>query len=106
MNIGGNPGAASVNRVGLRIISNPSGGSGVNAALWVTAGLAQFDGALAHAGTTLGFFGTTPAVQPPAYTPTNVTTDRTYDADSTTLDEVADVLGTLIADLQSLGVIG
>ena len=44
LNIGGNPGAASVNRVGLRIISNPSGGSGINAALWVTAGLSRFDG--------------------------------------------------------------
>lgn len=44
LNVGGNPGAASTNRVGLRIISNPTGGSGVNAALWVTAGLSQFDG--------------------------------------------------------------
>lgn len=35
------------------------------------------------------------------YTPTNVTTDRSFNADSTTLDEVADVLGTLIADLQA-----
>lgn len=41
-----------------------------------------------------------------AYTPTNVTTDRSYDADSTTLDEIADVLGTLIADLQTIGLIG
>jgi hypothetical protein len=40
------------------------------------------------------------------YTPTNVTTDRSYDANATTLDEVADVLGSLIADLQSLGVLG
>lgn len=31
-----------------------------------------------------------------AYTITNVNTDRTFDADSTTLGEVADVLGTLI----------
>lgn len=54
----------------------------------------------------LGFFNSTPVVQPGAYTPTNVTTDRSYDANSTTLDEVADVLGTLIADLKSLGLIG
>lgn len=40
------------------------------------------------------------------YAPSNVTTDRTYDANSTTLDEVADVLGTLIADLQSIGILG
>lgn len=35
----------------------------------------------------------------------NVTTDRTYDADSTTTDELADVLGTLISDLRTKGVI-
>ena len=42
---------------------------------------------------------------PATYTPSNVTTDRTYDADATTLDEVADVLGTLIADLKLTGII-
>lgn len=54
----------------------------------------------------IGFFGTTPATQPPAYTPTNVTTDRSFDADAAGTAELADVLGTLIADLQSLGIIG
>jgi len=44
LNVGGNPSTASTNRVGVRIISNPSGGSGINAALWVTAGLSRFDG--------------------------------------------------------------
>jgi hypothetical protein len=39
------------------------------------------------------------------YTPTNVSTDRAYDANATTLDELADVLGTLIADLQAIDVI-
>ena len=42
---------------------------------------------------------------PATYTPTNVTTDRTYDADSTTTAELADVLGSVIADLQSIGLI-
>jgi len=45
----------------------------------------------------------TPA--PNAYTPTNVTLDRSYDADVTTLAEVADVLGTLITDLQAKGIL-
>ena len=36
-----------------------------------------------------------------AYTPTNVTTDRSYDANATTIDELADIVGTLIADLQA-----
>jgi len=54
----------------------------------------------------IGFNGVTPAVLSAAYTATNVTTDRTYDANVTTLDEVADVLGTLIADLKARGVVG
>jgi len=40
-----------------------------------------------------------------AYTPTNVVTTRTYDANATSIDELADVLGTLIADLQAINVI-
>lgn len=39
------------------------------------------------------------------YTPTNVVTTRTYDANATSIDELADVLGTLIADLQAINVI-
>jgi hypothetical protein len=41
-----------------------------------------------------------------AYTTTNVTTDRSYDANATTLDEIADVLGTLIADLKAKSILG
>lgn len=40
------------------------------------------------------------------YAASNVTTDRTFDADSTTLAEVADVLGTLIADLREKRIVG
>lgn len=40
---------------------------------------------------------------PETYSATNVTTDRTYDADATTLNELADVVGTLIADLRAQG---
>ncbi|MEK9208035.1 MAG: hypothetical protein AAB922_06105 [Patescibacteria group bacterium] len=39
------------------------------------------------------------------YTPTNVTTDRAYDADTVVIAELADVVGTLIADLQKWGII-
>lgn len=42
-------------------------------------------------------------VNPPAYTISNLTIDRTFDADSTSTAELADVLGTLIADLQQSG---
>jgi len=39
------------------------------------------------------------------YTETNVVVDRSYDADSSSVDELADVLGTLIADLRSVNII-
>ncbi len=45
-------------------------------------------------------------VKSSAYTVTNGSTDRTYDANAMSLDEIADVLGTLIADLQATGIIG
>lgn len=35
----------------------------------------------------------------------NVTPDRAYDANATTTDELADVLGTLVADLKTKGVL-
>jgi hypothetical protein len=41
----------------------------------------------------------------PAYTITNVTTDRSYDANATTIDELADTLGTLVADLRARALI-
>lgn len=40
-----------------------------------------------------------------AYTPSNVTSDRSFDADDTSLDELADVLGSLIVSLQGAGII-
>jgi len=46
-----------------------------------------------------------PSKSAASYTVTNVTEDRAFDADSTTLDELADVLGTLIADLKATGII-
>jgi len=64
------------------------------------------EGALDHNGGTLGFFGVTPAAQSSPYTASNVITDRSFDANAMTLDELADVLGTLIADLQALGLLG
>lgn len=39
------------------------------------------------------------------YAPTNVSTDRAYDADTVVVAELADVVGTLIADLKSRGII-
>jgi hypothetical protein len=42
---------------------------------------------------------------PATYNESNVVTDRTYDANSTTVAELADVLGTLIADLRTIGIV-
>lgn len=52
----------------------------------------------------VAFNGATPAAQPD-YTVTNRTTDRTYDCNATTTDELADVLGTLILDLTNIGLL-
>ena len=46
---------------------------------------------------------TTPLAQ--TYIASNVTTDRTFNANSTTIDELSDILGTLIEDLRSLGLV-
>jgi hypothetical protein len=42
---------------------------------------------------------------PSAYTASNVITDRAYDANITSLDELSDVVGTLISDLKYAGVL-
>lgn len=41
-----------------------------------------------------------------AYTITNGTTDRTYDANATTIDELADVVYTMWSDLNAKGILG
>lgn len=68
--------------------------------------LADGSGSLALTGG-IGLWGTTPpASQPTGYTtPANLTTDRTFDANNTTVAELADVLGTLIEDLKTTGII-
>lgn len=68
-------------------------------------GECEIDGALNHDGTTVGFFGVAPATRAAAYTVTNLTTDRAYDANASSVAELADVLGTLIADLRTYGLV-
>lgn len=48
---------------------------------------------------------TKPNVEGWAGNQTNVTVDRGFNANSTTVDELADVLGTLIADLIEIGLL-
>lgn len=54
-------------------------------------------------GTGIGFFATAPVAQSTGWAVTNVTPDKVFDANSTSVDELADVLGTLITYLISRG---
>lgn len=54
----------------------------------------------------LGFYGHATAIQPSAYTITNDSADRALDCNSTSLDELSDLVGTLVKDLQSTGMLG
>jgi hypothetical protein len=54
----------------------------------------------------VGFYNTAPTAQASGYTTfSNLNADRTCDADATTVDELADILGTLIEDLKLTGLI-
>lgn len=65
----------------------------------------EIDGSLNHDGGKIGFFASTPTVQASAYTITNLTIDKTFDADSTTVAELADIIGSLFVDLKSYGLL-
>jgi hypothetical protein len=66
----------------------------------------EVTGDLNHDGANVGFYGATPVPQQTGFTTfANLTTQRTLDANSTSVGEVADVLGTLIEDLKATGVI-
>jgi len=66
----------------------------------------EVDGAFNHDGTTVGFRGVAPVAISAAYTPTNVTTDRSWNCNATTIDELADVVATVVGDLQLQGLLG
>lgn len=74
--------------------------------VWDTAAREFMRGEASGSAAMIGFLGAAAVARTSAYTPTNVTTDRSYDANATTVDELADVLGTLIADLQAFGLLG
>lgn len=74
-------------KTGGAISLNPSGGSVV----------------IGASSSTLAFYGATAQARSTGWAVSNVTTDKVFDANATTLDELADVLGTLITDLISKG---
>lgn len=90
---------------------------GVSGALGVVGNISssgQVSGTTAHFATASGFtinatgqfaFDGKAVSTSPTFTVTNYTSDRTYDANSYTPDEIADVLGTLIKDLIDKGIL-
>lgn len=54
----------------------------------------------------IGFWNATPVVQSTGWSVTNEASDKSFDADSTSIDEIADVLGTLIETLKTYGILG
>ena len=54
----------------------------------------------------LGSLGRLQAGGANTYTETNVTPDRSFDADTVTVAKLADIVGTLISDLRAKGIVG
>ncbi len=72
------------------------------AGLHITAGI-EIDGTLNHDGPNLGFRNQAPTGFPAAYTVTNFADTRVFDAAATTVDELADVMATMINDFITQG---
>lgn len=64
------------------------------------------DGALEHLAGTIGFNGATPVTQDTGWSTSNVIATRVLDANSTSLDELADIVGTVIDYLLTRGDFG
>jgi hypothetical protein len=102
---GGNAGGISGNGGNVLIY----GGNRAGAATYGSVAIYKIDGTtkrIESNETGLGFFAATPVAQDTGWSVSNVTADRVFDANSTTIDEIADVLGTLINQLKNLGLIG
>ena len=63
-------------------------------------------GPLAHSGTTLGVFGATPASQDTGWSNSNATTTKTLNVSTANLNDVANVLATLMTTLKNYGILG
>jgi hypothetical protein len=87
----------AINKIEAELGVNPSGASATVAALLSTGVM----GSTAPDYTVSGH-STLRTLVAPTWTTTNVTSDRTFNANSYTFDELADALGTLIADYDAL----
>lgn len=72
----------------------------------LVSGEIELDGDLNHDGSNIGFFGATPAARSTGWSVSNGATVKSYDANATTMNEMADVLGTLIEYLKTIGILG
>jgi hypothetical protein len=54
----------------------------------------------------VGFFGETPTTQSTGWSVTNHILDKVYDANATTINEICDILGELITELKTKGILG
>ena len=54
----------------------------------------------------IGFWNSAPVIQNTGWAMTNVISDKVLDANVTTLDELADVVGTLVDSLKTYGILG
>lgn len=102
-------GSIAYSTAGANLFRVVNGLDGVGADVFIVDkdGGIEFDGKLDHDGTTVGLYGTTPAVQSAAYTrDATIVEDRTLlaSASATTLNN-NNVLAALIGDLQSRGFI-
>lgn len=61
---------------------------------------------MSNASGKIGFFGTSPTTQSTGWTATNGTGDKVFDVSSMTLNQIADVLATLINELKNKGILG
>lgn len=92
------------------------GGAGGNATISIGQAVAtnsnvqfnsiEIDGDLNHDGSNIGFYGSPPAAQSTGWSVSNVTPDKVFDASATSTGELANVLGTLIDHLKTIGILG
>jgi hypothetical protein len=61
---------------------------------------------MSNANGKLGFFGSTPTTQSLGWSVTNYLQSSSFDANTVTLEQLADVVGTIITELKNKGLLG
>lgn len=115
MGLADNGGALTVKAPGNVIINPDSDANGAgsgylqsqsnNYLIWGPAQSGIMIGVSGAATQKLGFHGATPVTRSTGWAVTNATADKVFDANATSIDELADVLGTLITHLLTIGLI-